>query len=338
MDAADLDLHTLRIMRAIADTGSISAAASALGYSQPAISQHLGRASDRIGLPLVARAGRGVRLTDAGAVLAKHAVTVHSALQAAHGDLADLAGVRAGAVRVAAFPTASATIVPRLLGAMAEAYPGVQLSYVEAEPPEALAQLRDGRVDLAITFRYPDDWSDPHARIADELTMSTLFDDDIMLAIPVEHPGRHERTHLNEFADDEWIAGCPLCRGNLLQACQNSGFQPRIAHETDNAAAVLGLVDNHLGVALLPRLALSSVTVPDGVHIQSVDGLTYRSVHAVTLRSAVHVPAVAAAMRVAAELETAQWQRVEPEHHPASPSAATAGASTAPPKRRSREA
>ena len=194
MDAADLDLHTLRIMRAIADTGSISAAASALGYSQPAISQHLGRASDRIGLPLVARAGRGVRLTDAGAVLAKHAVTVHSALQAAHGDLADLAGVRAGAVRVAAFPTASATIVPRLLGAMAEAYPGVQLSYVESEPPEALAQLREGRVDLAITFRYPDDWSDPHARVADELTMTTLFDDDIMMAIPLEHPGRHDRT------------------------------------------------------------------------------------------------------------------------------------------------
>lgn len=307
MTATDIDLTTLRIVRAIADEKTLSGAAAALGYSQPAVSQHLARASGRIGQPLVTRAGRTVRLTEAGAVLARHAVTVQSALDAASGELADLGGLRSGVVRVAAFPTASATVVPRLLGAMSERHPGIRLSYVEVEPPEALDLLRHGRADLAITFRYPDDWSDPHARYPDELTMLPLFDDELLVAEPAAHDRDGSRTTLQHYADADWIAGCPQCRGNLLQACQSAGFQPRIAHETDNAAAVLGLVANGLGVAQLPRLALSSVTVPDGVRLLQVAGMPSRTVHAVALRAAQGVPAVAAALRASAELDVSDW-------------------------------
>ena len=307
MSTPEIDLTTLRIVRAIADAATLSGAAEHLGYSQPAVSQHLARASARLGQPLVTRAGRTVRLTEAGSVLARHAVAVQSALDAATGELADLGGLRSGTVRVAAFPTASATVVPRLLGTMAVRHPGVRLSYVEVEPPEALDLLRHGRADIAITFRYPDDWSDPHARYPDELTMVPLFDDELLVAELAADDRDGTRTTLQQYADDDWIAGCPQCRGNLLQACQNAGFQPRIAHETDNAAAVLGLVANGLGIAQLPRLALSSVTVPEQVKLVRVAGMANRTVHAVALRAAQGVPAVAAALRAAAELDVDDW-------------------------------
>ncbi|HQG70402.1 MAG TPA: LysR family transcriptional regulator, partial [Rhodoglobus sp.] len=158
---ANLDLHSIRIVRAIAEHGTISAAARALGYSQPAISQHLRRSEARLGTPLVIRSGRGVRLSEAGQVVARHAVAITSALDAASGDLAELVGLAAGTVRVAAFPTASSTLVPRLLASMRQRHPGITVGYVEAEPPEAIAMLRDGAVDLAITFAYPGDRSDP---------------------------------------------------------------------------------------------------------------------------------------------------------------------------------
>jgi molybdate transport repressor ModE-like protein len=157
-----LDLQSVRIVRAIAETGSITGAARALGYSQPAISQHLQRTEARLGLALVARVGRSVRLTEAGTVLARHALTITSAFDAAEGDLADLAGLRTGTVRLAAFPTASSTIVPRLLAALAAGHPGITVTYIEAQPPEAVQLLRDGGVDLAITFSYPGDRADPH--------------------------------------------------------------------------------------------------------------------------------------------------------------------------------
>jgi molybdate transport repressor ModE-like protein len=125
----DLDSHALRIVRAVADHGSITRAAQVLGYSQPAISQHLKRLEARLGMPVVTRAGRGVRLTEAGRVLARHAGTVTTALDAAAGELADLQGLRTGRVRLAAFPSASSTLVPRLLGMMGSTHPGVHVTY-----------------------------------------------------------------------------------------------------------------------------------------------------------------------------------------------------------------
>jgi len=308
MAAPSLDIHTLRVVRAIADTGSITGAAHELGFSQPAISQQLSRAAEKLGMPLIIRSGRGIRLTAAGLATARHAVTVLTAIDAAEGELADLAGLSAGALRIAAFPTASSTVIPHLLGSMAATYPALKLSYIEAEPPEAIALLRDGQVDVAITFRYPEDPGDPHREIVNSLTMTPLFVDELVLAVPADDPVL-ERTdiHLSDLAGSRWIAGCPQCRGNLLDACSSAGFRPSISHETDNAAAVLGLVDNKLGVALLPRLALSSLTVPGGVGIHSIGGVSARTVYAVSLSDAMRVPAVAAAMRHTQELDTTAW-------------------------------
>ncbi|MGO4106011.1 LysR family transcriptional regulator [Leifsonia sp. YAF41] len=297
----DLDAHSLRAMRAVSELGSITAAATALEYSQPAISQVLKRLEQRLGMPVVERVGRGVRLTEAGRVLARHAVAVTTALDAAAGELAELQGLRAGRVRIAAFPSASATLVPQLLARMAAGHPEIGFTYLEAEPPEAVAAVRDDRVDLAITFSYPGDRDDPHPGSAQGLRHVALCTDEMLLVLPTGHPAAvAEQVDLAGLADENWIGGCPRCRGHLLQLCDQSGFVPRISYETDNVAAVLGLVSAGIGVAMLPRMALGSAfgsaSALAGVEIRSTGAREHRTVHAVTAVGGERMPALAAAL------------------------------------------
>jgi DNA-binding transcriptional LysR family regulator len=206
----DLDSNALRVVRAVADHGSITRAAGALGYSQPAISQHLKRLEARLGMPVVTRVGRGVRLTEAGRVLARHATTVTTALDAAAGELADLQGLRSGRVRLTAFPSASSTLVPRLLGTMGAAHPGVRITYAEAEPPEAVAAVRAQTADLAITFSYPGDRVDPHRESARGLAVIPVWRDEMLLVLPTGHPlADAPAVDLADLAGESWIAGCP---------------------------------------------------------------------------------------------------------------------------------
>lgn len=303
-----IDLQSIRIVRAIAETGTITGAARALGYSQPAISQHLQRAEARLSLPLVTRVGRSIRLTEAGQVLARHALTITSALDAASGDLADLAGLRTGTVRLAAFPTASSTIVPRLFASMAKTHPGIRISYLEAEPPEAVALLREGSIDVAVTFSYLGDRADPHRENANGLGVETLFSEEMVVVIPSGHPLAHLPViDVAGLAEERWIAGCPRCRGHLMAVCEVAGFDPRITFETDNASAVLNIVANGLGVAMLPRLALATTAVPSGVVTRPHTPKSTRSVHLLANQGADRVPSLAATMNHLRALDGTDW-------------------------------
>ncbi|MCU1558122.1 MAG: LysR family transcriptional regulator [Microbacteriaceae bacterium] len=308
-----LDLQSIRIVRAIAESGSITGAARLLGYSQPAVSQHLQRTESRLSLPLVTRVGRSVKLTEAGQVLARHAIAITSALDAATGDLADLAGLRTGTVRLAAFPTASSTIVPRLLASMAEAHPGIQLSYVEAQPPEAVALLREGGIDLAVTFSYPGDRTDPHRDSANGLNTETLFTEEMVVVLPATHPlANEEVVDVAGLAGERWIAGCPRCRGHLLAVCEVAGFDPTITFETDNASAVLNMVASNLGVAMLPRLALATATLPVGAVIRPHTPQSIRSIHLLAGAGTRRVPSVAATVSLLHKLDGGDWGLVAP--------------------------
>jgi DNA-binding transcriptional LysR family regulator len=309
-----LDLQSVRIVRAISETGSITAAAKTLGYSQPAISQHLQRTEARLGLALVARVGRSVRLTEAGSLLATHALAITSAMDAAEGDLADLAGLRTGMVRLAAFPTASSTIVPRLLATLADRHPGIRVTYVEAEPPEAVQGLRDGSIDLAITFSYPGDRNDPHGDASRGLSALPLFADEMAVVLPAGHAlargggaGGVGSLDVAELSGERWIAGCPRCRGHLLAVCEVAGFTPVISFETDNAGAVLNMVASGLGVAMLPRLALATATVPAGAVIRRHTSRSGRSIQMLTTDGAHRVPSLAATAAVLRGLDGAEW-------------------------------
>ena len=308
MAMSELDLHSVRIVRAIAEHGTISGAARALGYSQPAISQHLRRAEARLGVPLLVRAGRGVRLTEPGQVLARHAIAISSALDAANGELAELVGLRTGTVRLAAFPSASSTLVPRLLRRMRDSHPGITVTYLESEEPEALGLLRDGLVDLAITSAFPGDRADPHRENEGTFDAVPLFTEPVVIALPTSHPlAAHDPVELAALADASWVAGCPVCRGHLLAACESVGIEPRIEFETDNAVAVLNLVAAGLGVALLPRLALATTVVPPGATIRATSPSSDRSIRVVSQPGSRRVPAIATVLHEIQQLDGTDW-------------------------------
>jgi len=302
-DDPGFDARELRVVKAVADAGSITGAALALGYSQPAVSQQLKRLEQRLGVAIVERVGRSVRLTDAGRILARHAPAVTTALDAAAGELAELRGLRAARVRLMGFPSASPTIVPRLLADLAQRHPGISLTYVEAEPPEAVEAVREDRTDIALTFSYPGDRDDPHGTSARGLAVHTVGTDELLAVLPAGHPAATAETiDVADLADDDWIAGCPRCRGHLLELCGRAGFAPRIAFETDNFVAVEGLVAQGIGVATLPRMAVESFPQLPGVSVVPLPAGELRRIHTVTARGADRVPAVRATLDALARL------------------------------------
>src|SRR5664280_78020 len=237
-----IDAAGLRVMRAIADEGSFTLAALSLGYSQPAISQMVRRLEQRTGTVLVERVGRHVRLTEAGQVLARHAVGVLAALDAAEEEVAAIAGLRAGRVRLMAFPSSSATLVPKALAMVKRRFPEVRVTFSEAEPPESLGALRSGDCDIAVAFAY--DGLDLNGFQNDDLDVFVtrkLLDDDVRLVVPADHPlASRESVGIGEVAAEAWIAGCPRCRGHLVSLATAAGFAPNVAFETEDYVAVLG--------------------------------------------------------------------------------------------------
>src|ERR1700761_1832535 len=149
-----LDVTRLRVLVAVARHGSVTAAARELNYAQPSVSHHLARLEAETGVRLIQRAGRGIRLTDAGRLLADRAAEILGRLDAAENELAAQAGLRAGRVRRAAFPAGLGTIVPAAAAMLRAEHPGMDLRLTEAEPPEALRMLRAGYGDVALVFRH----------------------------------------------------------------------------------------------------------------------------------------------------------------------------------------
>src|SRR5919108_4564114 len=148
-----LDVRRMRVLREVARRGSFSAAADALAYTQSAVSQQIAALEREAGTRLVERGARGVRLTDAGRALVEHADGILARLTAAEEELEAIAGLRGGRVRLASFPTAGATLVPLAIAEFSQRHPGVELSLVEAEPEDAIPQLKSGQLDVALTFR-----------------------------------------------------------------------------------------------------------------------------------------------------------------------------------------
>jgi len=281
-------------MKAIADEGSFTGAANALGFSQPAISQMVRRLEQRTGTVLVERYGRQVRLTEAGQVLARHAVGVLAALDAAEEEITAIAGLRAGRVRLQAFPSSSATLVPKALAILKQRHPDITVTLTEAEPPESLAALRNGDCDVAVAFAYE---GADLGELEEDLTLletQRLLDDEVRVVVPKHHPlaGR-ESVSMSDFADEEWIAGCPRCRGKFVQVCREASFEPDIVCSTDDNMAIQSLVAAGLGVSLSPRLVLSFLRHPDLVAVPVEPGVT-RQVAAYTWPDLLRVNAIRA--------------------------------------------
>ncbi|MBP0461289.1 LysR family transcriptional regulator [Streptomyces montanisoli] len=286
-----IEARHLRVLRAVAATGSFSGAARELGCTQPAVSQQMKSLETSAGTRLVVRTGRETRLTQAGEVLVRHATGILAGLTAAEEEIAAIVGLRAGRVRLVSFPSGSSTLVPAALAALRAAHPGTRVSLVEAEPPRSVSMLRDGDCDIALAFRYDGgegEWQD--------LAVRPLLVDRLVGLVPEGHPlADAGKVAMADLADESWIAGCPRCRTQLVGACEAAGFTPRIDFATDDYPAVIGLVAAGLGVATLPELALTSVRT-EGVRKLTVEPSVSREVVALTLPDLARVPAVAATL------------------------------------------
>lgn len=261
------ELTRLRVLAAVAREGSVTAAAESLHYAQPSVSHHLARLEAEVGITLLQRVGRGVRLTEAGRLLAERAEEILGQVDSARAELAAHAGLRTGRVRLAAFPSALATLVPVAAARFGAVHPDVELALTEAEPPEALDALRNGAVDVAIVFEHGDDGStDAHAHDRRNVELTPLLDEPLYVVTPAEGSWTAPRDHLATYAGERWIAGCERCRTHLVRACRAAGFDPETTFETDDYVAVQALVAGGLGVSTLPGLALLANRHP-GVRI-----------------------------------------------------------------------
>ncbi|MEU2774087.1 LysR family transcriptional regulator [Streptomyces sp. NPDC007162] len=291
-----IEARHLRVLRAVATTGSFSAAGRELGCTQPAVSQQMKALETSVGTPLLVRNGREMRLTQAGEALVRHASGILAGLTAAEEEVAAIAGLRAGRVRLVSFPSGSSTLVPTALAALRAAHPGTRVSLEEAEPPKSVDLLREGDCDIALAFRYEGGADAGGAEEWADLVVRPLLADRLVGLVPEGHRlARAESVALGELADESWIAGCPRCRGQLVQACESAGFTPRIDFATDDYPAVVGLVGAGLGVAVLPRLAIESVR-PRGARTVALEPAVRREIVALTLPDLAQVPAVAATL------------------------------------------
>jgi DNA-binding transcriptional LysR family regulator len=257
-----LDVKQLRVLKAVAEHGSFSAAAEALSYTQPAISQQVAALERHAGAPLVDRTSRGVHLTDAGRALVEHAEVVLARLAAAEAELEAIAGVRGGRVRLSSFPTAGASLVPPAVALFTERHPDVELSFVEQEPEETAQMLRAAELEVGIVFEYGGVDDREIERVYDGLELHHLIDDPMYLALPPDHPmARRSRVRLQDFAEDTWIQESGThswCGGLHRSACVAAGFEPKVGFQSDDYNVVQGLVAAGVGISLLPSLALTN--------------------------------------------------------------------------------
>jgi DNA-binding transcriptional LysR family regulator len=250
-----LSLTRLNILREVVQRGSFSAAAEALDYTQSAVSQAIARLEAETGAALLVRDRRGVRATVAGATLLGHADAILSQVRAAEDDLAAVLGVRGGRLRLASFPSAGSTLIPQAVAAFRRLHPDVELSLGEGEPEEIAPRLRAGEFDLALLFEFPGE-----EQQSTGLATTALIHDPMWVALPVDHKlARKHNLALIDLRDQDWVqtSARSACARHVISVCREAGFEPRVSFESDDYDTVQGLVAAGVGVALIPRLALS---------------------------------------------------------------------------------
>jgi DNA-binding transcriptional LysR family regulator len=256
-----LNVARLRVLVEVARQGSFSGAADTLSYTQSAISQQVATLEAETGMTMLERQARGVRLTSAGEALVQHAEGILSRLAAAEDELAAIAGLRAGRLRMASFPTAGATLMPLAIAGFRAGHPNVELTLAEGEPEEIVPRLRVGELDLALLFEFGERASDGHAN-RDGLARVDLLEDPLYLALPGHHPLVHRKMlRLADLSGEAWVqtSSSSPCARHVVRSCHAAGFEPNVSFESDDYQTVQGLVAAGVGVALIPELALSVV-------------------------------------------------------------------------------
>jgi DNA-binding transcriptional LysR family regulator len=254
-----LDLQRLRVFRKVAALRSFSAAALELSYTQSSVSEAVATLERELGVTLLDRSSRPVRLTPSGEVVLGHAEALIAQAAAIETDLLALASGDVGRLRLAGFYTAWSTFLPMAIADFTRAHPRVQLELEQRDPPAALRQLRAGELDLAVIYRFqPEDPADePEAGVSS----TYLAHDPYRLAVPATSTlARKGHLKVADLAKASWCSaplGSPAAL-LLQQFCrEHGGFEPRLEYPTDDVAMAQPLIAAGLAVALLPSLNLA---------------------------------------------------------------------------------
>lgn len=288
-----LNLERLRTLDALARHGSVSGAAGGLHVTTSAVSQQMAKLEREVGQQLLAKNGRGVRLTDAGKLLADHAARILSQVEVAQADIEAQRGQAVGEVRIGAFPTAARGLFPAALVALGRSHPELRVRSTEIEPEAGITGVIRGDLDLAVVL----DWNNKRLPVPGGLATARLLDDAADVALPAGHPlaGRAE-VDLAEFADDSWVSWPEgeFCYEWLMFTLRSKGIEPRIAHLAAEHHTQLALIAAGLGVCVAPRLGRGPV--PDGVVVVPVRQKMWRHIYAVWRTDADRRPSIRAAV------------------------------------------
>ncbi|MEY2247212.1 LysR family transcriptional regulator [Streptomyces sp. SAS_267] len=288
-----LNLERLRTLDALARHGSVSGAAEGLHVTTSAVSQQMSKLEREVGQQLLAKNGRGVRLTDAGRLLAEHAARILSQVELAQSDLEAQRGQVAGELRLSAFPTAARGLFPAALAELRAEHPTLRVRSSELEPEAGVAGVVRGDLDLAVVL----DWYNKPMPLPDGLVKASILDDPADVAMPAGHrlAGRGE-VDLGDFADDEWITWGEgeFCHEWLMFTLRSQGVEPRIGHRAGETHTQLGLVAAGLGVCVAPLLGRRPM--PEGVVTVPVRQRVRRHVYVVWRADADRRPSIRAAV------------------------------------------
>ena len=266
-----LDLRLLETFREVATRGSFSAAAEALSFTQPAVSQHIARLEKHVGTRLFERDARGVRPTRAGQAMLRHAEALLEAASRAEADVRAEAGLHVPEVNIAAFASAAAGLVPMALRELRSARPDIRPKLRIVEEEAALEELVLGRVDVALTIGSDLAPAVSRGGVESEL----ILEDPMLVALPSSHPlARRPAIDLDELRDESWLLteiGGTCQDSNIVRhACAAAGFEPAVSLESEDYQALLGLTASGMGVTIVPSLA--SLNVPTDVVVRPVAG------------------------------------------------------------------
>jgi DNA-binding transcriptional LysR family regulator len=284
-----LNLERLRVLRAVAVTGSVAGAASTLHVTNSAVSQQMARLEREVGQPLVERQGRGIRLTEAGLLLARDADDLLTRAEGVAARVAGHRGAVTGPLPVAAFATAARGLLPAVLTDLRAHHPGLAVSLSELEPHDSIPALSHGHIDIAVA----QDWAEDALPVPDGLSRRHLLDDVFDVALPAGHPlaGRGAVT-IADLTGQDWIGWSPgqICHDWLIRTLPAPGTEPRIAHTASEHSTQLALVAAGLGAAVIPRLGREPA--PPGVSFVPIDPPPVRRVFALWRAASTARPAI----------------------------------------------
>ncbi|MDA2813844.1 LysR family transcriptional regulator [Nocardiopsis sp. RSe5-2] len=296
-----IDVRRLRVLRAVADHGTVTAAADAMHLTPSAVSQQVRALGRDLGVELLAPQGRGIRLTSEGQVLLEHADAMEERWERALADLAAHGEGHTGVLRLTGFPTAVSTLAAPAAARLRAGAPRLSVEVAEADGPPAYEALLSGRADIALTVPPPDGPPADDRRFEQRLLLREPLD----LFVPDGHPlaeraAKEEAEDeagiaLAEAAGEDWIASKDEChQGWVVQAaCSAAGFTPHYSHRVSDWTGVLALIRAGLGVTLGPRmLPLHESGGVSRVRLAG-EGAPGRSIFTVVRRGAADRPAVA---------------------------------------------